>query len=50
MTFREYIIQEKSEYFLHLTEIDMKKCKTKKTLEEWFPEMYLDWKIITNQQ
>ena len=44
MTFSDYIIQERSEKFYFTSLMDMAKCNT--TLEDWFPEMYADWKLL----
>ena len=44
MTFSEYIIQERSENFYFISLEQMMKCRT--TLEEWFSDLYLEYKII----
>jgi hypothetical protein len=44
MTFSEYIIQERSKEFYLISLGDIIKQKT--TLEEWFSDMYLDYKIL----
>lgn len=43
MTFSEYIIQERSKKFYNDSLEQIKKCNS--TLEEWFPDMYYDWKL-----
>jgi len=44
MTFSEYIIKERSENFYFLSLIDM--LKTKTTLEDWFSDLYFEYKIL----
>lgn len=44
MTFSEYIIKERSEEFYFTSLKDMLKCRT--TLEEWFSDMYNEYKIL----
>ena len=46
MTFSEYIIQRYSRRFYQLSLADMVKCNTTLTLEEWFSDMYYDYKIL----
>lgn len=44
MTFSEYIIRERSKgfYIINLGDI----IKNKTTLEEWFSDMYIEYKIL----
>jgi hypothetical protein len=42
-TFSEYIIQKRSKNFYFVSLGQMTRCKT--TLEEWFRDMYTDYKI-----
>lgn len=44
MTFSEYIIKERSEKFYFVSLIHISKSKT--TLEQWFSDMYADYKIL----
>jgi len=44
MTFSEYIIQERSEEFYFVSLGQMSKFRT--TIEVWFENMYLDYKIL----
>lgn len=44
MTFSEYIIEQKSEKFYFTSLEQMVKCKS--TLEDWFENMYYDYKIL----
>ena len=50
MTFVDYIIKERSRRFLSISLMDMEKCNYKGTLEEWFSDMYIDYKILTQQE
>ncbi len=43
MTFKDYIINQRSSYFYFLSLQDMKKINKEFTLEEWFPNMYADY-------
>ncbi len=46
MTFSEYIIKQRSELFYFESLKDMVKCNTKLTLEEWFSNLYTEYKIM----
>jgi hypothetical protein len=46
MTFVDYIIKERSRKFLSISLMDMEKSNYKGTLEEWFSDMYTEYKII----
>tara|TARA_R110000822_G_scaffold165647_2_gene306129 strand:+ start:114 stop:329 length:216 start_codon:yes stop_codon:yes gene_type:complete len=46
MTFSEYIIKERSEFFYLESLKDIIKSNSKKTLEEWFSDMYYDYKLL----
>jgi hypothetical protein len=46
-SFKEYVIEQRSEDFYHISVIDME--QSGKTLEEWFSNMYSDYKIIYPQ-
>lgn len=46
MTFVDYIIQERSRRFLAMSLMDMDKCNYKGKLEDWFPMMYEEYKIL----
>ena len=46
MTFSEYIIQERSEYFLFTSMTDMVKYNQDITLEKWFSDIYYDYKLL----
>ncbi len=48
MTFSKYIIQRYSREFYFGSLEDMVKSKTELTLEEWFSDMYYDYKILIN--
>lgn len=50
MTFVDYIIKERSRRFLSISLMDMGRCNYKGTLEEWFSDMYTDYKILTDQE
>jgi hypothetical protein len=45
MTFIDYIIKERSKKFLDISILDMDKCNYTGTIEEWFSNMYYDYKI-----
>lgn len=49
MTFVDYIIKERSRRFLSISLMDMEKSNYKGTLEEWFSDMYTEYKILTQQ-
>ena len=44
MTFSNYVIKERSKKFYTMSLIDISKCNS--TLEEWFSDMYGDYKIL----
>jgi hypothetical protein len=44
MTFSEYIILERSENFYFTSLEQMMKCRA--TLEEWFSDLYTEYKIL----
>ena len=46
MTFSEYIIKERSEFFYFESLKDIIKSNSKNTLEEWFSDMYCDYKLL----
>jgi len=46
MTFSEYIIQERSINFYLISLKDMCKFNANMTLEDWFSDMYYDYKIL----
>lgn len=50
MTFVDYIIKERSRRFLSISLMDMYRCNYKGTLEEWFYDMYIEYKIIFHQE
>ena len=50
MTFVDYIIKERSRRFLSISLMDMDRSNYKGTLEEWFSDMYTDYKILTDQE
>ncbi len=49
MTFVDYIIKERSRVFLLISLMDMDRSNYKGTLEEWFSDMYTEYKILTQQ-
>ena len=46
MTFEEYIIQERGQEFYDISKLDMSKSIVPHTLEQWFPDMYYDYKML----
>ena len=50
MTFVDYIIKERSRKFLSISLMDMEKSNYKGTLEEWFSDMYTEYKIINQNK
>ena len=46
MTFTDYIIKERSRTFLTLSLLDIEKVKYRGTIEEWFSNMYLEYKLL----
>ena len=46
MTFVDYIIKERSRKFLSISLMDMEKSNYKGTLEEWFSDMYTEYKLF----
>lgn len=48
MTFSEYIIQERSKKFYFTSLQDMVRSNTNLTLEEWFSDLYTEYKIINS--
>lgn len=46
MTFNNYIIKTRGFYFYHLSLIDMEKVNSKLTIEEWFGDLYLEYRIL----
>ena len=50
MTFVDYIIKERSRRFLSISLMDMDRSSYKGTLEEWFSDMYIEYKILTDQE
>jgi len=47
MTFSEYIIKQRSEFFYFESLKDIIKSNSKKTLEEWFSDMHYDYKVYS---
>ena len=50
MTFVDYIIKERSRRFLSISLMDMDRSNYKGTLEEWFSDMYTEYKILIDQE
>lgn len=50
MTFVDYIIKERSRRFLSISLMDMDRSNYKGTLEEWFSNMYAEYKILIDQE
>ena len=50
MTFVDYIIKERSRKFLSISLMDMEKSNYKGTLEEWFSDMYTEYKILNQKE
>jgi len=50
MTFVDYIIKERSRGFLSISLMDMDRCNFKGTLEEWFSDMYIEYKILNQNK
>jgi len=50
MTFVDYIIKERSRVFLSISLMDMDRSNYKGTLEEWFSDMYTEYKILIDQE
>ena len=50
MTFVDYIIKERSRKFLSISLMDMEKSNYKGTLEEWFSDMYTEYKILNQNK
>ena len=46
MTFVDYIIKERSRKFLSISLMDMEKSNYRGTLEEWFSDMYTEYKLF----
>lgn len=49
MTFVDYIIKERGRIFLSVSLMDMEKSGYKGTLEEWFSDMYFDYKLLNEK-
>ena len=50
MTFVDYIIKERSRRFLSISLMDMGRCNYKGTLEEWFSDMYIEYKFLNQNK
>ena len=48
LTFEQFIIKERSVYFLHISKEYIKKFNFKCTLEEYFSDLYLEYQILYN--